>query len=222
MICHDISFASIVFWLFARLSCRALLLNGAFSPESKAIATVWFQWAPVPCKWSIIFGPTLQERPAVVQKKASRHRLLGTWKSWQVVDFNGSGVACDETLSSRVGHLLWDCLTVSNLLWSMWDTQCREVTRLTFILNLRCPRSHLNFAWRVAKTSSFRNYFKIFTTWHFACFMCSPCSSWWVAAVDDSSIHLPQPLTKTGSPTGESCGGFFGWNLAGLWGVVQW
>lgn len=43
MICHDISFASIVFWLFARLSCRALLLNGAFSPESKDIATVWFQ-----------------------------------------------------------------------------------------------------------------------------------------------------------------------------------
>lgn len=47
--------------------------------------------------------------------------------------------------------------------------------------------------------------------WHFACFMCSPSSScdfrsscgWW------KSIHLPQPLTKTGSPTGESCGGIW-------------
>ena len=191
MVCHDISFASTVFWLFARLSCRALLLNGAFKGVQRhrhsGVSKLLFHL------WSIIFGPTLQEQGGGPEK-ASRHRLLGTWNSWQVVDFNGSGVACDETLSSRVGHLPWDCLTIQSAVKYVGHTTPRGHAAHFYLKSALFKKPLELRLERCENIKSFRNDFKIFTTWKFdislaSCVLPVPVVIF-VAAVDDENRFI--------------------------------
>ena len=215
MICHDISFASIVFWLFARLSCRALLLNGA--ERSPNTLLQWGFKAPVPLVeyhlWANSAGARRWSRKSL---KTSSFRDL-------------------KKLTSCRLQWVWSCLR-----WNPLKQGWAFAMRLSYYPNCCevCGTHNAAFghaAHFYLKSALFKKPLErrlasceniiiseLFQDLHNLTELASCVLPVPVAAVDDSSIHLPQPLTKTGSPTGESCGGFFGWNLAGLWGFVQW